>query len=136
MHSLQMATPEYVLLDGNQRVGPLLTAPHSGPAWVVIFGFSGKQAYDIFCINSHKNLTPYPLVKVFLREQIAEIVNGVKLVAIDPVSPLEAQLNASTLEEVLAAHEKKLPRVNIAYRLIMSNDLNRFEIQKAPITIG
>ena len=78
---------------------------------MAIYGFSDKQPYDLFCANCELPLTPYPLVKGYLKNQIAESGDAVHLVVVDAAGPQETQLNAATMNSVLEAQEQKANQV-------------------------
>ena len=80
MNAVTANLPNYVLLDGKQRLGPRLLALPTGPEFVAIHGFSDKQPYDRFCTQCDLLLTPYPLVKGYLKNQIADAGETVLLV--------------------------------------------------------
>ena len=124
-------TPYYVLLDGKQRLGPKLLRPRAGPEGVAIYGFSDKPPYDLFCANSELALTPYPLVKGYLKTQITDSGDAVHLVVVDAAGPNEAQLNAATMKSVLEAQEQKANHVTISFRLMLNQDSQAYRVEKA-----
>lgn len=69
MDRVTIATPRYMLLDGADRIGPRVAQQRSGFEATAIYGFSGKEAYDLFCSNSDTELRPYPLGRFFLRKE-------------------------------------------------------------------
>ena len=131
MTALLVNTPCYVLLDGKQRLGPKLLAPHGGPEGVAIYGFSDKQPYDLFCANCELALTPYPLVKGYLKNQITVSGDAVHLVVVDAAGPNEAQLNAATMNSVLEALEQKADHVTISFRLMLDQESQAYRIEEA-----
>jgi hypothetical protein len=131
MTALLVNTPCYVLLDGKQRLGPQLLRPHAGPEGVAIYGFSDKPPYDLFCANSELALTPYPLVKGYLKNQIADSGDAIRLVVVDAAGPNETQLNAATMESVLEAQEQKAERVTISFHLMLDQGSQAYRIEKA-----
>jgi len=136
MTALLLNTPCYVLLDGKQRLGPKLLPLHDGPEGVAIYGFSDKPPYDLFCANSELALTPYPLVKGYLKNQITESREAVHLVVVDAAGPNEAQLNAATMNSVLEALEQESDRVTISFRLMLDQNSQAYRIEKASPEIG
>jgi hypothetical protein len=76
-------TPHYVLKQGNQPTRPKLVAiDPSDPTTqaTVLFGFSDKPQYDTFhasCLPLE--LTPYPLVKRYLIDQLESEGQDLKL---------------------------------------------------------
>ena len=125
-------TPSHVLMDGGQRIGPAVTQLGSAPICTVIYGFSSKCAYDAFRSNSPLALTPYPLVKGYLRNQIDETSDGIKLVAIDAMGPLAPTLYAATMESVLDSMEKMLTHVNAAYLLEFDQEVSAYWLATVP----
>jgi hypothetical protein len=131
MTALLVNTPRYVLLDGKQRLSPKLLGLQCGPECVAIYGFSDKQPYDLFCANSDVPLTPYPLVKGYLKNQITESGNTVHLVVVDAAGPQEAHLNAATMNSVLEAQEQEANHVTISFRLTLDQDSQSYRVEKA-----
>ncbi len=131
MNTLAVKTPNYVLLDGKVRLGPKLCSWPGEANYQVIYGFSDKQPYDLFCANCQVALTPYPLVKGYLRSQLAEAGDAVQLVAIDAASPQDALLYAATISGVLAAQEKQAESVSIAFHLTLDEATQAYRVQPA-----
>ena len=124
-------TPYYVLLDGKQRLGPKLLALRGGPECAAIYGFSDKQPYDLFRGNCDLPLTPYPLVKRYLKNQIADSGDTVQLVVVDAAGPQESQLNAATMNSVLQALEQNANQVMLSFRLILDRESQAYRVEKA-----
>ncbi|WP_372895095.1 hypothetical protein [Stieleria sp.] len=131
MNALQANTPCYVLLDGKQRLAPKLIAPDSGPQCVAIYGFSDKQPYDLFIANSKLALTPYPLVKGYLKNQITESSDVIHLVVIDATGPQQSPLNAATVDCVLQAQQQNANQVSVSFRLTLDGDAKAYRVEKA-----
>ncbi|MBC8870801.1 MAG: hypothetical protein H8E44_15365 [Planctomycetes bacterium] len=123
-------TPNYVLMDGNRRVGPRVVQFHAGIECSPIYGFSHKGAYDKFCMNSQLALTPYPLVKVYLRNQVGAPGDGLKLVAVDAAGPREPCLHAATMEAVLEAQKNRTAHVTAAYRLVFDREAKAYTVEE------
>ena len=130
MNATTVNTPLYVLLDGKLRIGPSLSAPLSGPEYTATYSFSDKQPYDLFCTHYKRALTPYPLVKGYLRSQIAESDDVVPLVVVDATGPDEAHLDAATMESVLEAMEQQASQVSISHRLILDHESRTYRVEK------
>jgi hypothetical protein len=126
-------TPYYVLMDGNRRIGPKVVRLHAGMECSPIYGFSDKGPYDKFCMNSRQALTPYPLVKVYLRDQAGATGDGLKLVVIDATGPREPYLHGATMEAVLEAHENRMTHVAAAYRLVFDQEANAYRVEEASV---
>jgi hypothetical protein len=112
-----LATPYYVLRDGNHRIGPAVVQVSSGIACLPIYGFSDKIPYDNFCSESQLELTPYPLVKGYLQSQVETQGEGLKLVVLDAAGPREPALHAATMEAVLEAQENRTTHVTATHLL-------------------
>ena len=126
-------TPYYVLMDGNRRIGPEVVQSHANIECSPIYGFSDKGPYDKFCRNSQQELTPYPLVKVYLREQAGAPGDGLKLVVLDAAGPREPYLHAATMEAVLEAQENRTTHVVAAYRLLFDQVVNAYRLAEASV---
>lgn len=122
-------TPYYVLLDGNCRIGPEVVPLDSGIECLVVFGFSDKEPYDKFCKKSQLALTPYPLVKDYLRDPAGASREGLNLVVVDPTGPSEPYLHAATMEAVLEAQEKRATLVRASYRLMLDLQADAYRVE-------
>ena len=131
MNALSTSTPLYVLLDDKLRIGPSLTASQSGPQYTAIYSFSDKQPYDLFCANCDLPLTPYPLVRGYLKNQIADAGEAVHFVVVDAAGPREGKLNATTMGSVLEAQEQKANHVNISFQLMQDPGSQAYRVEKA-----
>ena len=136
MTALLVDTPCYVLLNGKQRLGPKLLPPHGGSDDVAIYGFSDKPLYDLFCANSELALTPYPLVKGYLKNQITDSRDAVHVVVVDAAGPNEAQLNATTMKSVLDSLEQQADHVTISLRLLLDQASQMYRIEKVSLGNG
>ena len=123
-------TPHYVLLDANRRIGPTVVPLRSGSECSPIYGFSDKGPYDKFCMNSELALTPYPLVKVYLRSQAGAPGDGLQLVVLDAAGPGDPFLHAATMEAVLEAQENRTNHVTAAYRLMFDQEANAYRVKE------
>jgi hypothetical protein len=126
-------TPHYVLLDANRRIGPTVVPLRSGSECSPIYGFSDKGPYDKFCMNSERALTPYPLVKVYLRSQAGAPGDGLQLVVLDAAGPGDPILYAATKEAVLEAQENRMNHVTVAYRLIFDQEADAYRVEEASV---
>lgn len=131
MNALLADTPCDVLLDGNQRLGPKLMAQHGGPEYKAIYGFSSKKSYDLFCAKSDQPFIPYPLVKGYLQNQIADSGDTVQLVVVDAAGPQEPQVNAATMNSILEAVEQKANQVTLSFRLTLDRESQAYCVEKA-----
>ena len=127
-------TPYYVLMDGNRRIGPKVVQSHAKIECSPIYGFSDKGSYDEFRRNSQQEqLKPYPLVKVYLREQARAPGDGLKLVVLDAAGPHEPYLHAATVEAVLEAYESRTTHVTVAFRLTFNQETNAYGVDGASV---
>jgi hypothetical protein len=125
-------TPYYVLMDGNRRIGPKVVPPHSGIQCVPIYGFSDKCSYDRFCMNGQLALTPYPLVALYLSNQVGVPGDGLKLVVLDAAGPREPFLHAAKMEAVLDAHQNRTTHVTAAYLLVFDPQSDTYQVDESP----
>ena len=123
-------TPNYVLIDGNLRIGPKVVPLDAGRGCSAIYGFSDKGPYDKFCANSQVALKPYPLVKGYLRNQIDAQGDSLKLVVIDATGPRGPYLQAATMEAVLEAQESRAAHVTAAYRLTFDDEAYAYRVHE------
>ena len=132
MNEILVNTPCDVLLVDQQRLGPKLLAAPGGIPYEAIYGFSSKQSYDLFRANSDLPLIPYPLVKGYLKNQIAESADTIHLVVVDATGPQEIELNAVTMNSVLAAQERQSNQVTVSFRLRMDQEAKAYRVEKIP----
>ncbi len=127
------ATPYFVLVCGKRHMGPSVVPLPTGTECPPIYGFSKKDAYDRFCLNSHLALTPYPLVRRHLRNQTSAPDDGLKLVVVDAAGPREPYLQAATVESVLEAHENRMSHVTVAYRLVFNQQAEAYRVEEVSV---
>ncbi|TWU31386.1 hypothetical protein Poly41_62550 [Novipirellula artificiosorum] len=124
-------TPHYVLLDGKHRIGPPLVSPRSGQECVAIYGFSDKHPYDAFCSQSELALTPYPLVKGYLRNQLEVARNAILLIVVDAAGPNALQLNAATMQSVLESQVNQSKHVAVSFRLTRDEQSKAYHLEES-----
>lgn len=112
-------TPRYVLKDGAFPTCPSVVQASSDDHATVIFGFSDKPEYDVFLSSSSLMLTPYPLVKGFLKNEIELNTDSMKLVVLDAVSTGQPCLYAATFEAVLESFRLDSDSIAVSHRLVM-----------------
>jgi uncharacterized protein YbcI len=132
LSTVAASTPNYVLIDGNLRIGPKVVPLDAGMGCSAIYGFSDKRSYDNFCAKSEQALKPYPLVKGYLRNQIEAPGEVLKLVVIDACGPCEQCLYAATMEAVLAAQESRATQLNTTYQLMLDQEADAYRVEQAP----
>lgn len=120
--------PNYVLMDGDLRIGPRVAQLQT--RFAPIYGFSNKSSYEKFTASSQLALVPYPLVKVYLRQQV-NASQDLKLVVIDATDPRQPHLQATTMEAVLEAHETRSPHVTTAHELTFDQTVDAYRVEKA-----
>ena len=133
MSAVLGATPYYVLMDGSRRIGPKAVPLLSGIECSPIYGFSDKDPYDRFCMNSQLALTPYPLVKGYLRNQASAPDDVLKLLVIDAAGPRDACLHAATMEAVLEAQENRMTHVSAAYQLVFDQQAEAYRVEEVSV---
>jgi hypothetical protein len=133
MSAVVAGTPYYVLMDGSRRIGPEVVQLHSGIECSPVYGFSDKGTYDKFCMNCQLALTPYPLVKVYLRNEAGAPGDRLKLVVLDAAGPREHYLHAATMEAVLEAQENRTTHVTAAYRLMFDQEAKAYRVKEASV---
>ena len=111
-------TPHYVLKAGTLTHEPSVVQSESGSATYAIFGFSDKPQYDRFLLDATEGLTPYPLVKRFLQDQLAQEADTLRLVILDPVSFDALEWKAATFESVLESIQSRSEFVKPSHRLV------------------
>ena len=124
------STPQYVLMDGNRRIGPKVVRSETGEDCLPIYGFSAAGAYEKFRLHSEQALTPYPLVKVYLQMQVDDSGDDLKLVVVDAVGPHDLNLHAATMEAVLEAHENRTNHVTARYLLTFDQELSAYKLKR------
>ncbi|MCO8124171.1 hypothetical protein NHH03_20675 [Stieleria sp. TO1_6] len=134
MNALSANTPCDVLRDGTERLGPPLSQQQGDQEYQVIYGFSGKGPYDRFAAQCDRPLMPYPLVKGYLKNRIAESAEVIHLVVVDASGPQEAQLSAVTMEAVLEAVQKNAPHVTLSFQLTLDRSSQTYRVD--PISSG
>ena len=133
MNAVVAGTPYFVLMEGSHRIGPTVIPLQSGVECSPIYGFSDKGPFDKFCENSELVLKPYPLVKLFLREQTSVVSDVLRLVVIDAVGPREPYLQAATMEAVLDAQEKRTPEVAVAFRFVFDQHIGVYRVEETSV---
>jgi len=123
-------TPRYVLKDGSRITRPIVSPSSSDAKHTVIFAFSDKPEYDTFLRASLDALTPYPLVKGYLRNQLILDDEWLHLLVLDASGPQQEVLDATTFKDVLEAFQTDSNSVNVTYQLILDVASKGYRIEK------
>lgn len=124
-----IATPYYMLNEGNCSIGPDCLQFRSGSDYSAVYGFSSKAAFDRFSIKSPQNLVPYPLVKVYLSKHADGTNAGTALLVLDAAGPDEPFLYAATMQDVLDAHLKRTSKVTATHRLTFDQKAGGYRVE-------
>ena len=128
-------TPNYVLRSDNQSIFPTVNFDSPETSCVCVYGFSDKPIYDEFILGAGQLLTPYPLVKRYLANQIADAESAdskgeaLRLVLLDATDPNQSVLLAATMATVLQALEDKLARVAVEYEFVFDSETACYKIK-------
>lgn len=134
-------TPVYVLKSGAQPIYPTVLSDDSGLNCICVYGFSEKLIYDQFVKNASQALTPYPLVKGYLANRIAEAkvaeADGVypTLVILDATDPSQPCLSAAKMTSVLRSQEEKAKQVPIEYELVFDSETTSYQFKNDLTTV-
>ncbi|HUP79910.1 MAG TPA: hypothetical protein VM260_15260 [Pirellula sp.] len=124
-------TPNYVLLNGRIRLAPIVLPLQSGRICTSLYGFSDKIPYDSFRANSKLALTPFPLVKVYLRTLLETGSENLHLVIVDATGPHDPSIRAATMEAVLEAQMAHSSSVLAEYSLTFDASTNAYRVNEA-----
>ena len=123
-------SPNYVLLNGKTRLSPAVLPLRSGKLCSSLYGFSDKAPYDLFRGNSILPLTPFPLVKVYLRTLLEASPENLQLVILDAAGPAESTLRAATMLTVLEAQIAQSTSLLAEYTLTFDNNANGYRVDE------
>jgi hypothetical protein len=128
MNARPVKLPKYVLLHQGKKFGPqvLETTPRTNG--IAIYGFSEKATFDAFCQLSKQALTPYPLVKRYLRDQIEAACEKEAVVVVDATSPEALELDGVSMTDLLAAIEHESPDVAVRFRFTKELQSDKYQI--------
>ncbi len=124
-------TPNYVLLSGRIRLAPIVLPLHSGRICSSLYGFSDKIPYDTFRASSKLALTPFPLVKVYLRTLLETGSENLHLVIVDATGPTDLSIRAATMEAVLEAQLTQSSSVLAEYSLTFDAAVNGYRVNES-----
>ena len=110
----------------GSRIGPQLS--DASQNCDVTYGFSNKAPYESFRSRSDLSLSPYPLVKGSLRNQIEGSDKALQLVAIDAGDPLDPTLAATTMATVLEAQEGRVDHVVAVYLITLDEETKSYRL--------
>lgn len=122
-------TPRYVLRDGLHPTGPSVMQTTSQAQVTAIFGFSDKPQYDAFLHQSSIALTPYPLVKGFLQNQVDLDTEVLRLVVLDANGPKQSILYAATMQSIFESLDRKPDSVEVTHELILDETSGFYQVQ-------
>ncbi len=122
-------TPNYVLLDGQTRIGPKILPASDRPEVTVVYGFSDKEPYDRFMANSDRPLRPYPLVTGYLSEPGQQTDEILRLVVIDAHGPDDKCLRATNLLVVHDAQQGRQPHLADTHRLVFDETFQAYTLE-------
>lgn len=123
-------TPNYVLLNGKIRLAPIVLPLQSGRICSSLYGFSDKAPYDVFRACSKLTLTPFPLVKVYLRTLLETGSENLHLVIVDATGPTDTMIRAATMEAVLKAQMVQSSSVLAEYSLTFDEAANSYRVDE------
>ena len=122
-------TPHYVLRDGSHPRTPAISHTSSEDPLMVIFGFSDKPEYDAFLASTTLALTPYPLVKCYLQNQIAMDVASLHLIVLYATSFQQPILHAATFQSVLESFQNDKDSVAVSHQLELQGSPLAYRVQ-------
>jgi len=108
--------PRYVLLHDRIPDGPSMTQTSEGEV-TAVYGFSDKPEYDAFLRENLTALAPYPLVKGFLKRQLEEGHEVLRLVVLNATSSKQTILQAATFQAIVESFELNRDTVEVSYEL-------------------
>lgn len=129
--TVSASTPNYILLNGKTRISPTVFPLRSGRVCSSLYGFSDKVPYDLFQSNSEMALTPFPLVKVYLRSRIETDNENLHLVILDACGPNDVTVRAATMDAVLEAQVSQATSVLAEYSLSFDTEANGYRVDEA-----
>ena len=122
MHDTLARTPNYLMMHDHVVFGPKLTTASAEEGAHVVFAFTDKLQYDAFWATMNEKMTPYPLVKSYLRNRLQEDNSVQWLMVLDARNDHETRYQASTFQEVLISMEKRLDSVPITHCLTLDSE--------------
>jgi hypothetical protein len=120
--------PRYVLRDGRVLTGLSLSNDSATASVSAIYGFSDKPQYDFYLAQCTRTLTPYPLVKGYLKNQIEASPDSLQLVVLDAASPNQYLLDAATMQAIVDALNLNLETVPISHQLTLDASTATYRI--------
>ncbi|WP_339746944.1 hypothetical protein [uncultured Rubinisphaera sp.] len=126
-----ISTPRYILHFERKPLAPVVSKLLSIQDYHVIYGFSDKIHFDKFIANYQMPLTPYPLVKIHLKNVKESVGNGLNLIAINATGPEAVEVLAATNLEVLEAHIHHHDQVPASYRLKFDSETQAYHVEES-----
>ena len=133
-------TPRYLLKSGSQAIFPTINFENPDTNCVCVYGFSDKPIYDKFIERAEQLLTPYPLVKGYLTNQIAEASSDgegthLAIVILDAAGPKDPILSAASMATVLLAEQEKATQVQTEFRLAFDSETKGYRFDKGDMQL-
>lgn len=125
-------SPLYILREDGETIGPNIDADPSGSRFVGIYGFSDKDAFDRFVAGSERDLRPYPLMKTYLSRRLQEDSEQTQVMVIDAADQTAANVEAVTVQNVLAAMTNHTKQFNSDFRLTFCDSTCSYSLETHP----
>lgn len=130
MSNSLVLTPHYLLLNGDEKIGPEIVQYHSTSNFFPLYAFSSRLHYDLFTRNSNMELQPYTLVAKFLDSRIQNATHYEQVLIIDACGPFDDEVKAATFENVYLALIHDNENVEASYHLIRKPDSCLYSVCK------
>ncbi|KLU05035.1 hypothetical protein RISK_002797 [Rhodopirellula islandica] len=123
-------TPRFVLKADGLPIGPDTVPSNRETETQVVFGFSSKEHYDAFQKVCSDPVTPYPLVKGYLQNQVEESGGRLQLVMLDADSPTQEVCPAATFQATLTSIEGSSDTVPVSHQLNFDGESLRYDVRR------
>ncbi len=128
MNDILAKTPHYLMMHDHVVVGPTMAEGPDQEVHRVVFAFTDKLQYDTFWASAKEKMTPYPLVKSYLRSQLERDPRIQWLMVLDASSEHQDVVSATTFQNVLSSMENKSDSVPLTHRLTLDAARGRYSI--------
>ncbi|WDQ15207.1 hypothetical protein [Rhodopirellula sp. P2] len=122
-------TPRFVLKADGLPIGPNTVPANQDAETQVVFGFSSKEHYDAFQKACSDPVTPYPLVKGYLQNQVEEGSGRRQLVMLDADSPTQEECLAATFQSILASIQSSSDTVPVSHQLHLDRESLLYDVR-------